>query len=41
LVWCYWQDTGKVADQLAPHTEGWAEVLRAPFTPLGGDVVEL
>jgi homoserine kinase len=41
LVWCYWQDTGKVAEQLAAHIEGWAEVLRAPFTPLGGDVVEL
>jgi homoserine kinase len=41
LVWCYWQDSGKVADQLASHVEGWADVLRAPFTPLGGDVVEL
>jgi homoserine kinase len=41
LFWCFWQDTGKVADALSTRVEGWAEVLRAPFSPLGADVTEL
>src|SRR5215210_5898784 len=41
LVWCFWQDTGKVADALAKRAEGWAEVRRAPFSPTGADVPEL
>ena len=41
LVWCFWQDTGKVADALAQRAEGWAEVRRAPFSPTGADVPEL
>jgi homoserine kinase len=41
LVWCFWQDTGKVTDALAKRCAGWAEVRRVPFTPLGADVVEL
>ena len=41
LVWCFWQDTGKVAAALAARTEGWAEVVRAPFSPTGADVPEL
>jgi homoserine kinase len=41
LVWCFWQDTGKVTDALAERCAGWAEVRRVPFTPLGADVVEL
>ena len=41
LIWCYWQDTGKVIDSLGPLVEGWAEARRAPFTPLGADVAEL
>jgi homoserine kinase len=41
LVWCFWQDTGKVADALAAETRAWAQVVRAPFTPLGADVAEL
>ena len=41
LVWCFWQDTGKVASALEERAAGWADVLRAPFTPLGADVPEL
>ena len=41
LVWTLWQNTGKVVDALREHTEGWAEVRRTPFSPLGADVPEL
>jgi homoserine kinase len=41
LVWCFWQDTGKVAGALEERVAGWAEVVRAPFSPLGADVPEL
>jgi homoserine kinase len=41
LFWCYWHDTGKVTDALRGRVEGWAEVRRAPFSPLGADVPEL
>ena len=41
LVWCFWQDTGKVASALEERAEGWADVVRAPFSPLGADVPEL
>ena len=41
LVWCYWQDTGKVAQALTARVGEWAEVMRVPFTPLGADVPEL
>ena len=41
LVWCYWQDTGKVASALEERVEGWADVVRAPFSPTGADVPEL
>ena len=41
LFWCYWQDTGKVTDALRARVGDWAEVRRAPFSPLGADVPEL
>jgi homoserine kinase len=41
LVWSFWQDTGKVMEALAERCEGWAEVRRMPFSPLGADVTEL
>jgi homoserine kinase len=41
LVWCFWQDTGKVAKALSERVEGWAEIRRAPFSPTGADVPEL
>ncbi len=41
LFWCFWQDTGKVTEALRGRVGDWAQVLRAPFTPLGADVPEL
>ena len=41
LVWSFWQDTGKVVSALEKWTEGWADVLRVPFSPIGADVPEL
>jgi homoserine kinase len=41
LVWTFWQNTGKVVEALRERAEGWAEVHRAPFSPLGADVPEL
>jgi len=41
LVWTTWDDAGKVATELEARCEGWAEVHRLPFTPLGADVPEL
>jgi homoserine kinase len=41
LVWSFWQNTGKVVEALRERTEGWAEVHRCPFSPLGADVPEL
>ena len=41
LFWCFWQDTGKVTEALRTRVDGWANVLRAPFSPLGADVPEL
>jgi homoserine kinase len=41
LVWTFWQNTGNVVEALREHTDGWAEVRRAPFSPLGADVPEL
>jgi homoserine kinase len=41
LVWSFWQDTGKVTAAVSERVEGWADVLRVPFSPLGADVPEL
>ena len=41
LVWTYWQSTGKVVDAIKQRVGDWAEVRRAPFSPLGADVPEL
>ncbi len=41
LVWTFWQDTGKVVAALRAEVEGWAEVRRCPFSPIGADVPEL
>ena len=41
LVWCFWQDTGKVMEALRERAGDWAEIRRTPFTPLGADVPEL
>jgi homoserine kinase len=41
LLWCFWQDTGKVVEAANEAVGDWAEVRRVPFTPLGADVPEL
>jgi homoserine kinase len=41
LVWCFYEQTGAVAEALARETAGWASVLRAPFEPQGAYVREL
>jgi homoserine kinase len=41
MLWCYWQDTGSVAEAARKAVGGWAEVRRVPFSPLGADVPEL
>ena len=41
LVWTTWQDAGRVSEELERRCEGWAEVRRLPFSPLGADVPEL
>jgi homoserine kinase len=41
LFWTYADATGAVAGALRRETEGWAQVLRAPFTTEGVDVREL
>ena len=41
LVWCFYEQTGAVAEALAGEIEGWAELLRAPFEAQGAYVGEL
>ena len=41
LVWTTWENAGSVAAALKERAEGWAEVRRLPFEPLGVDVPEL
>jgi homoserine kinase len=41
LVWCFYEQTGAVAEALASEVEGWATVLRACFEPQGAYVSEI
>ena len=41
LVWSGWQETGSVMRALKEHCQGWADVRRVGFSPLGADVPEL
>lgn len=41
LVWSGWQETGAVVARLRERCEGWAEVKRIGFSPIGADVPEL
>jgi homoserine kinase len=41
LVWCFYEQTGAVANALAREIEGWASLLRASFEPQGAYVGEL
>jgi homoserine kinase len=35
LVWCDVTSSGAVAERLHAHADGWAQVMRVPFTPTG------
>ena len=41
LFWCFYEQTGAVAEALAAEVEGWATLLRASFEPQGAYVKEL
>ncbi|HLL93300.1 MAG TPA: homoserine kinase, partial [Solirubrobacteraceae bacterium] len=41
LVWCFYEQTGVVAQALGREIEGWARLLRASFEPQGAYVGEL
>jgi homoserine kinase len=41
LVWCFYEQTGAVAEALAAEVDGWATLLRTPFEPQGAYVGEL
>jgi homoserine kinase len=41
LVWCFYEQTGAVAESLRAETEGWATLLRTPFEPQGAYVEAL
>jgi homoserine kinase len=41
LVWCDFESSGAVAARLRADSEGWAEVMRVPFTGAGADVRSL
>jgi len=41
LVWCFYEQTGVVAQALRAEIEGWASIVRAPFESQGAYVGEL
>jgi homoserine kinase len=41
LVWCFYEQTGSVAEALSGEIDGWASLLRTPFEPQGAYVEEL
>jgi len=41
LVWCHYEQTGRVVQALEHEVAGWAEVMRVPFESQGADVREL
>jgi homoserine kinase len=41
LVWCFYEQTGAVAERLAAEVDGWATLLRTPFESQGAYVGEL
>jgi homoserine kinase len=41
LVWCFYEQTGAVAETLQHEVDGWATLMRAPFEPQGAYVVAL
>jgi homoserine kinase len=41
LVWCFYEQTGAVAEALSAEVGGWATLLRTPFESQGAYVGEL
>jgi homoserine kinase len=41
LVWCHLEQTAGVVSALRREAEGWADVRRVPFEPMGADVRDL
>ncbi len=41
LVWCFYEQTGAVAQALRAEIDGWARLIRTPFEPQGAYVGEL
>jgi len=41
LVWCFYEQTGSVAEALRAEVDGWADLMRAPFEPQGAYVGDL
>ena len=41
LVWCHLEQTAGAVAALRREADGWADVMRAPFEPMGADVREL
>jgi homoserine kinase len=41
LVWCFYEQTGAVAEALKAEVEGWATLLRTPFESQGAYVREM
>jgi homoserine kinase len=41
LVWCHLEQTAGVVAALRREADGWADVMRVPFEPMGADVREL
>jgi homoserine kinase len=41
LVWCFYEQTGAVAEALAAEVDGWATLLRVPFEQQGAYVQAL
>ena len=41
LFWCFYEQTGAVAEALTAEIDGWASLLRASFEPQGAYVKEL
>jgi homoserine kinase len=41
LVWCQLEQTAGVVAALRREADGWADVMRTPFEPMGADVREL
>jgi homoserine kinase len=41
LVWCFYEQTGAVAEALRAHIDGWATLLRAPFESQGAYVSQM